>query len=52
VREVNDLLLDAQDAMKGVRPKDAWRHLNDAKAQLEGAMVIAKWSQTLFPEDG
>jgi hypothetical protein len=33
------------------RPKDAWRHLNDAKQQLEGAMVTAKWSQTLFPEE-
>jgi hypothetical protein len=51
VREVTDLLLDAKDEMKIMRPHAAWRHLHDAKAQLEGAMVTAKWAQTLFPED-
>jgi hypothetical protein len=51
VREVKDLLLDAEDAMTDGRPKDAWKHLDDARRQLEGAMVNAKWSQTLFPEE-
>ena len=50
-REVIDLLLDARDAMTERRPKDAWKHLNDAKSQLDGAMIMAKWSQTLFPEE-
>lgn len=51
LREVRDLLLDAEDAMNTKRPKDGWRHLDDAKRQLEGAMVTAKWSQSLFPEE-
>ena len=51
LREVRDLLLDAEDAMNTKRPKDGWRHLDDARRQLEGAMVTAKWSQSLFPEE-
>ena len=51
LREVKDLLLDAQQAMDDTHPKDAWECLNNAKNQLEGAMVTAKWSQSLFPEE-
>jgi hypothetical protein len=52
IREVNDLLLDAMDAMNAKRPKDAWTALDNAWKQLNGAMVTAKWSQTLVEETG
>jgi hypothetical protein len=38
------------DAMNAKRPKDAWTALDNAWKQLNGAMVTAKWSQTLVGE--
>jgi hypothetical protein len=51
VLQVKDLLYDAQDAMDQRRPKDAWKHLNNAKSLLDGMMVTAKWAETLLPEE-
>jgi dTDP-4-dehydrorhamnose reductase len=50
-REVEELVSDAEEAMQARRPKDAVRHLNNAKSLLEGMMVTAKWAETLVSKE-